>query len=289
MGVIVADSLVKFTTAFHDGWQRFIQFGNHLSHFNSSYGIMHISTLVKLLSTCPSLETVRVIYSEADYTDTIPPNIIDLPNLTKFSLKWGDETRGLRQIMQRLKTPNLRSLSMQAGPAGEEISLIPDISSWIQVSKVDLRRLSLGGVYYHPPTEELSTLLKLTPSLDEIWLSWALDEDDLALLNRYTNPHICPSLVKMTFDFAIVPIQAFLYMISSRAMDLTPVEPRIFFKKLETLVARKVYGMERADGMDLNQRGNAYEEINDAIAHMAHKHPGLRVNINGILHYIPLR
>jgi len=277
-GDIVVKSLADFSTTFDDAWGRFIQFGNALTRFSCPFGQIDSSSILLLFLQHPTLKEFRVVYTEREgqVLDTLP-DVIPLPNLTHLILQWDDQTGGLCRILEKLRTPKLTSLTMRPVSAGEEISLVPFISGWIHASQADLQYLSLGGVYYEPPSEELWELLKLVPSLEEIFLSWGCTTEDMATLNRNKNPDICPSLVRMAFQYATVPLDAFMEMLSSRVIGVPP-EGSAAWKKLETLTLRDVY--EQGSAIPILPSGELAEEIDSAVTKFAKQHTDLKVIIN---------
>ncbi|KIJ25353.1 hypothetical protein M422DRAFT_55998 [Sphaerobolus stellatus SS14] len=202
-------------------WQNIFVVGNSLRRFGAPDRPSKAGSqqLLALLKGCPNLEACYLHFEDVIFDNIFQESSsseINLPKLIEFQLLWYQRTTKLREILPRLRTPNIESLTIKADYFSELLNIIPAVSSWLHAGNVvHLWKLTLSSV--PALADQLHTLLAGLPFLQDLTLgSMIITDDSMAVLNRDINPDVCPTLLRLTLTGSIHALHVVVGTLISR-------------------------------------------------------------------------
>ncbi|KIJ41040.1 hypothetical protein M422DRAFT_68362 [Sphaerobolus stellatus SS14] len=260
-------------------WQNIFVVGNSLRRFGASDRPSEAGSqqLLALLRGCPNLEACYLHFEDNSFDNIFQESSsseINLPKLSEFQLLWCQETAKLREILPRLRTPNIESLTIKADYFSELLNIIPAVSSWLHAgSVVHLRKLILSSVLVL--ADQLHTLLAGLPYLQDLTLGLTtITDDSMAVLNRDINPDVCPALLRLTLTDSIHALHAVVGTLISRLKSSSP-------SNLGELEFLREFHAIRGSWRDstANDRGIDEKEAKSVIEDIAKRYSKLKVDI----------
>ncbi|KIJ41049.1 hypothetical protein M422DRAFT_780489 [Sphaerobolus stellatus SS14] len=225
IGVLDIPGILRIYISGNIRWERFLGTGMSLTWLKC-HNRCHLapSDLISLLLQSPNLTECYVDYNEneipTDFPGSLP--IIHLPRLQKIQITWTNEhepqPRCLQEILQKLRTPNLNTLSIENQTSDEMMDILPTLSSWLCSTSSRLRELRLElGIVPPMPAKQLHTLLTGLPKLTDLSIIWTgLLSEAIDVLNRNINPKVCPRLTSLEYRLCDISVETVDKMIRSR-------------------------------------------------------------------------
>ncbi|KIJ53669.1 hypothetical protein M422DRAFT_64614 [Sphaerobolus stellatus SS14] len=243
-GELFAANLQHFESHTPWGWQRFVHFGQNLTHYEDAQTPLKATDVLWLLKQCPSLESFQFSYAEEileddnDEADTdsededetgvedddevfgIPDELqvqkpMLLANMKDFRVIWRGNVWLLKKLFTLLRTPRLDTLVL-GDLRGITKGILNSILQWL-ASGNNLRLLLLNGIKVSP--NALRSILHEIPSLQELYLrSIIINPRTLEILNRVKEPDLAPNLTSLDFHRADLTKAELWEVIQSRTM-----------------------------------------------------------------------
>ncbi|KIJ34536.1 hypothetical protein M422DRAFT_782855 [Sphaerobolus stellatus SS14] len=260
MGKIVAPGLtdlVIFGLSDMIPWRAFLVVGDQLKKYSEASSLCPENFLHSLIYN-PKLETCEIYsYEEDDPYQPRTPNFsdtvrllkpINLLNLTSFTLLHRSHfTQYLPLILPKLYTPALKSLRFQDTYRNRQANLIPQIKLWLKTSNVALEELHLIIIPWGDARPQIRDLLQILPTVQSLTLTNPFLQFPpdfisysaagfLALLNRESNPDICPQLKTLRLS-CTVDFEEIMDVLKSRTQPRwLPDQPNSAFMEEFTII-----------------------------------------------------